>query len=126
MKKIPKKTKLWAKEAYEALEKAIELFNMDHPDPQEDERLALVSYSISIASMNRGIEDDSPKVKAAAEYVLENLAAHLHNVKTGEPVYISLCFLIGYLDAHVSFGLLEEQKLQEIMLYLSKNFEVHQ
>ena len=125
MKKIPKNTKAWASEAYEALEKAIELFNIDHPTPDEDERLALVSYSISIAAGNRGIEEKSAKIKPAAEYVLENLAAHLHSAKTGQPIYISLCFLIGYLDTHVSFGLLDETKLQEIMLYLSKNFEVH-
>jgi len=32
--------------------------------------------------------------------------------------------LLGYLDAHISFGLLSEKKADEIMAYLSEHYNI--
>ena len=124
MKKIPKKTKQWASEAYESLEKAIVLFREEFPDPSEEDKLELIRYALPFAALNRGIRDKSI-VKKASEYVLDNLAADFQAKEENEPIYHSISFLLAYLDSHVSFGKISENKAEEIMEYLSENYEIN-
>ena len=123
MKKTPRKIKQWAEEAYESLEKALVLFYEEYPEPTDNEKLALISYSIPFAAMNRGIQDKST-VGAANDLALENLRHDFQVKEPDEPISCSICFLLAYLDAHLSFGILNQKKMDDIMSYLSENFQI--
>lgn len=124
MKRQPRKIKQWAKEAYESLEKAIVIFYEETPVPTEHQKMELIAYSVPFAAMNRGIKD-SERIEQANEVVLDNLSADLANKEVDEPIIYSILFLLAYLDAHVSFGILNDFKVQDIMSYLAENYEIN-
>lgn len=123
MKKIPRKIKHWAEEAYQSLEKAMVLFSEEYPSPTENEKMILVPYATPFAAMNRGIKGGE-KLEQANAAVLENLRADLAAKEPDEPVIYSILFLLAYLDTTVSFGYISEGKSDEIMDYLAKNYEI--
>jgi hypothetical protein len=109
----------------DALEKAASLFKKNNPEYNEAQKMALISFAVPIAALNRGV-DDKDKLNTANDYVLENLERDLREKEKEEPVYHSICFLIAYVDAHVSFGLLGQQKAEEIMDNLCQNYEMRE
>ena len=123
MKKSPRKIKQWASEAFESLNKAKALSNDERANPEYDEVLNLFSYCVPIAAMNRGIEN-SGQIGEANLFVLERLRVDLEAKQPGEPIDRSIFFLLGYLDSHISFGILSERKMDEIMQYLSDNYDI--
>ena len=123
MKKLPRKIKHWAADAYKSLEKAMILFSEEYPSPTEDEKLDIISFAVPFAAMNRGI-NEKEKIHNASEYVLENLSVDMQAKESDEPIYHPICFLIAYLDAHVSFGILSESKAESIMDHLSENYKI--
>lgn len=123
MKKQPRKIKQWADEAYSALAIAWGLFSEEYPDASDDDKVQLVSFAPALAGIARGIKDNKQK-KEAYEFVFDRTAEDLLNKESGEPVHYSIQFLLGYLDAHISFGILSEQKVDEIMAYLSENYDI--
>jgi len=123
MKKQPRKTKQWADEAYQALNIAWELLHEEHPNPDENEKLGLVRFAPAIAGLNRGISDKKT-IMAAYDFIYERTVEDLRNRGEDESIYYSIMFLLGYLDAHISFGVLNENKGYEIMEYLSAHYDV--
>ena len=123
MKKKPRKTKQWAEETYDSLEIAWGLLKEEYACPNEDEKLELVMFAPAIAGMNRGISDKA-KIEEAYNFVYERTAEDLRNKEEGEPILYSILFLLGYLDAHISFGVLSEKKCDAIMAYLSEHHDI--
>ena len=123
MKKEPRKTKQWANETYEALDIAWGLLREQYACPNEDEKLELVSFAPAIAGLNRGISDKA-KIQQAYNFIYNRTAEDMRNKGEGEPILYSILFLLGYLDAHISFGLLSEKKADEIMAYLSEHYNI--
>jgi len=123
MKKLPKKSKQWARECYESLEKAIVLFREEYPDPSEEDKLELISFAVPFAAMNRGVSDKK-RVELANEYVLERLSVDFGNREKGEPTHHSICFLLAYIDAHIALGYLNEMKGDDIMEELAEYYEI--
>lgn len=137
---IPKDTNQWAADAYKALEKALIAFEEDYPDPDEEERLELIGYAAELAAEVRGITDPN-LIDEADEYAVENVLADLDqrpdedsdkeagdsqpdsSEVQAEPQY-PILFLLCYLDAHVSFGLLKESRLEAIIDNLVENYEL--
>lgn len=132
---VPKDTSQWAADAYKALEKALIAFEEDYPNPDEDERLELIGYAAELAAEARGITDPN-RIDEADEYAVDNVLADLEAEEsdeqqddfegsddTEEPQY-PILFLLCYLDAHVSFGLLKENRLEAIMDHLAENYEL--
>jgi len=123
MKKQPRKTKQWADEAYQALEMAWELLHEEYSNPDEDQKLELVRFAPAIAGLNRGISDKKT-IMAAYNFIHERTVEDLRNRGEDEPIYYSIMFLLGYIDAHISFGAINENKGYEIMEYLSEHYDV--
>ena len=124
MKKQPRKVKQWADEAYGALDIAWGLLKEEYANPDENEKLELVRFAPAIAGMNRGISNKG-QIKDAFNFVLERTALDLENKDEGEPLHYSILFLLGYLDAHISFGVLNEKKVDGVMEYLSQNYDIN-
>ena len=123
MKKEPRKIKHWAEEAYDALETAWGLLREEYPSPDEKEKLELIRFAPVIAGMNRGVMDEN-SVKEAYAYVYERTAVDLGNRDDDEPIHFSVLFLLGYLESHISFGILTEKKVDQIMEHLSNNYDI--
>lgn len=139
---LPKDVNQWAADAYKALEKALIAFDEDYPDPDEDEHLELIGYAAELAASARGITD-SDRIDKADEYAVDNVLADLdaelaeqeeedelsldelnQDQISASPQY-PILFLLCYLDAHVSFGLLKETELEDIMENLVENYELN-
>jgi hypothetical protein len=123
MKKQPRKLKHWADEVYGALDVAWGLLREEYPDADENQKLELVWYAPAIAGMNRGIRNKD-KIQEAFAFIYERTAEEIRNKEEGEPILYSILFLLGYLDSHISFGVLSEKKVDEIMEYLSENYDI--
>ena len=123
MKKQPRKIKQWADESYKALDIGWGLLQEECPNPDKHDKLELVRFAPAIAGMNRGINDNK-KIKDAYNFIYERTAEDLRNKEQGEPIHYSILFLLGYLDAHISFGVLNEKKVDEIMDYLSEHYDI--
>lgn len=124
MKRSPRKSKQWAAEAYQALEKALKLFAEEYPDPTDDEKLELMRFSVPFAALNRGIQDRR-MLSLANQLVVQNINSDFQSKAPEDPVHHSVSFLLGYLDAHIAFGLLSAGKADEIMRYLAKNYSIN-
>jgi len=124
MKKLPRKNKQWAKEAYGALETAWGLLKEEYSLPNEEQKKKLISFAPAIAGLNRGIKDKEI-IKKAYDTVLENFEIDLSNKEIGEPTHYSICFLLAYLDTLVSFGIIEEKKSDKIMEILSSDYDIN-
>ena len=123
MKKQPRKIKHWADEAYDALNVAWGMLREEYPNADENQKLELVRYAPAIAGMNRGIHNKI-KIQEAFTFIYERTAEDIRNKEEGEPILYSILFLLGYLDSHISFGVLSEKKIDEIMEYLSENYDI--
>lgn len=124
MKKQPQKIKHWAKEAFDALETAWGLLREEYPNPDENQKLELIRFAPAIAGMNRGILEEKA-IKAAFDFVYERTAEDLDNKDDDEPIHYSILFLLGYLDSHISFGILSEKKMDQIMEHLSDHYDIN-
>ena len=122
-KKQPRKTKQWAEEAYNALDVAWGLLREEYPNPDENQKLELVRFAPAIAGMNRGISNKKD-VKEAYAFIYKRTAEDLRHKEEGEPIHYSILFLLAYLDSHISFGILGEKKVDEIMGYLSEHYDI--
>ena len=122
MKKEPRKVKHWAAEAYTSLEKALILFGEEYPNPTEEQKFELVKFAPAFAAMNRRIKDKS-KVELAYDFAFSNLGAELSRKDPDEEIVHSILFLLAYLDSHIVFGFFKDKKHDDIMHYLSDNYE---
>jgi len=132
---LPEGVSQWASDAYKALEKALIAFEEDYPDPDEEERLELIGYAAELAAQARGITDPK-RIDEADEYAVDNVLADLDSeaaeqeddgwkqTHNDEGLQYPILFLLCYLDTHVSFGLLKENKLEAIMDNLIENYEL--
>ncbi len=123
MEKLPRKSKQWAKEAYEALDVAWGLLQEKHLHPNDEQKLLLIEFAPSIAAVKRGISDKEQVAKATG-FAFDNFKIDFNNRDKEEPVKFSISFLLAYLDSHVSFGFITEKKAQEVMHYLMDNYDV--
>ena len=124
MNKLPRKAKHWAEEAYGSLDIAWGLLKEEYSNPNENEKLELLRFAPAIAGMNRGIKDKN-KIKNAYKFIFERTATDLKNKEEGEPLHYSILFLLAYLDSHISFGVLSEKKVDNVMEYLSENYDIN-
>jgi|GEM_PF-2493419 len=123
-KTLPVDAREWAADAFSALEKAVIAFEEDYPAPSLEERLEIVGYAAEIAAKAREIKDGE-KIEAADEYAVSNVLADLE-AEAGsntEPEY-AILFLLCYLDAHVSFGLLNEDRMESIIQLLVTEYDL--
>jgi len=123
MKKEPRKVKQWAEEAFEALEAAWVMLRDEYPALSEDEKVQIVRFAPAIAAMNRGISNKE-KMREAYDFIYVRTAESLCNKQEDVSIPYSILFLLGYLDSHVSFGVLSEKKVDGIMEYLSQNYNI--
>lgn len=123
-KATPADSRQWAADAFSALEKALIAFEEDYPDPDPDERLEIIGYAAEIAARARGISDDE-KIQAADEYAVSNALADLdaEEGSNTEPAY-AILFLLCYLDAHVFFGLLKEERIEPVIQVLIDEYDL--
>jgi hypothetical protein len=124
MDKLPRKSKQWAKEAYESLDVAWGLVQEKHPNPTDEQKLLLIEFATPVAAARRGINDKAKIIKAT-DFAFDNFKIDFDNRDKSEPVKFSICFLLAYLDSHVSFGHLTESKAQDVMHYLMDNYEIN-
>jgi hypothetical protein len=92
-------------------------------NPDENQKLELVRFAPAIAGTNRGISNKKD-IKEAYAFIYERTADDLRNKEEGEPIHYSILFLLAYLDSHISFGILGEKKVDEIMEYLSEHYDI--
>ncbi|MEW7976297.1 MAG: hypothetical protein AB2814_02230 [Candidatus Sedimenticola endophacoides] len=123
MSDLPRKRKHWAKEALQALDLGWELLYKEYPQPNEEQKLELVSFAPMAAGLNRAVDDEA-LIQEAYLFTYERLSDDLLNRDPEEPVLHSVLFLLAYLDAHISFGLLSERRADEIMAYISEHCEI--
>jgi len=123
MKKEPRKVKQWAEEAFEALEAAWVMLRDEYPALSEDEKVQIVRFAPAIAAMNRGISNKE-EIREAYDFIYVRTAESLCNKQEDVSIPYSILFLLGYLDSHVSFGVLSEKKVDGIMEYLSQNYNI--
>ena len=123
MIKIPDTNIQWAKEAYESLCLAHIYFKEECEAPTEEEKLELLSYAVPLAAKNRGLDDDE-LVKQVTSYVYDKLSYDINPLISGESIHHSVRFLNAYLDAHVAFSILPEEKVSEIMVVLDSNYAI--
>jgi hypothetical protein len=123
MKKLPRKIKQWADEAFEALEAAWVMLRDEYPQADVEEKLQIMRFAPAIAAMNRGI-GDKKSIREAYDLIYARTAAELSNKEDGVPIPYSILFLLGYLDSHLSFGVLSEKKVDAVMEYLSQNYDI--
>ena len=123
MKKLPRKNKQWAEEAYASLQKSLILFNEEHPSPCEEEKLELISLAPLFAAMNRGISGKND-IEVANKFVLDNLRNDIANKDENEPLEHTILFLLAYMDSQVAFGEISEIKTDEVMEYIMENYEI--
>jgi len=123
MKKEPRKAKQWAEEAFEALEAAWVMLRDEYPALSEEEKVQIVRFAPAIAALNRGI-NDKKEIREAYDFAYARTAESLANKREDILIPYSILFLLGYLDSHISFGFLSEQKLDGIMVYLSEHYNI--
>jgi hypothetical protein len=123
MKKIPESNLEWAKEAYEALCFAHILFKDDYETPTKKEKLELFSYAVPSAGKNRGVTN-SNELEKATDYIYSKLSHDINPIEVGEKIHYSIWFLVAYLEAHVVFDMLPEDRVQEIMDVLDANYAI--
>lgn len=123
MNEQPKKIEQWAEEAYLSFEKALMLFKDEFPVPTDGQKMELVKFATPFAAMNRGIQDDGI-VKESYNYVLKKLDEEFKVLGPDDKVQHSILFLLAYLNSHVSFSLVSEQKAEDVMAHLSNNYEI--
>ncbi len=123
MKKLPRKNKQWAKEAYESLQKALVLFSEEYSNPSEEEKFELFRYCVAFAAMNRDISDKGQIEEANAE-IYSNLMYELDMLEPLETLNHTVLFLLFYLEAQVSFGFISEIKINDIMEIMMENYDL--
>jgi len=124
---MPVEVAQWAEEAHKGLNVAWMLLKGEHLKEGvtalgDKQKSYLFKYGAALCSLNRGIKDkDKQKgiYKFSAKRVLAGFEA---DEKTMQ--HYELNFLIAYIDAHVGLGLLSDDTAEEIMLYLTENFDV--
>lgn len=123
-KKSPSDLNQWAADAFSALEKALIAFEEDYPTPEPEERLEIVGYAAELAASARGITS-STEIDAADEYAVDNVLADLESEGDSEkePDY-AILFLLCYLDAHVHFGLLKDDRIEPIIQALITEYDL--
>ena len=127
MKDMPIEIAQWADEAHKGLNVAWMLLKGEHLKEGvtvlgDEQKSYLFKYGAALCSLNRGIKDkDRQKeiYKFSAKRVLAGFEA---DQKTKQ--HYDLNFLMAYIDAHVGLGLLSDDKAEEVMFYLTENFEV--
>ncbi len=124
MKKLPRKNKQWAKEAYESLQKATALYTEEFPNPTGEDKIQFYKNCVAFAAMNRGITDKE-KIKNVNAKVYGDLVQDLLSEdpekKKKSP---AVTFLLCYLDAQVSFGFITESKGDEIIRFVIDNMAI--
>ncbi len=123
LKKIPRKTKQWAKEAYCSLQIAIAQFNDEYPSPTEDDKLTLLRDSVSSAVANREIWDKTV-ISFANEFVLDTFCEELQHGEGDEAIDYATFFIRGYIAAHISFGHIDNKKSDEVLHYINDNCDI--
>ncbi len=129
-KQSPGNDKEWAADAFSALEQAVIAFEQDYPDPDEEERLEIVGYAAEIAAKARGITDPE-KIEAADEYAVDNVLLDLEMTAgnndsepgDAQPDY-AILFLLCYLDVHVHWGLLRENRIEPVIQVLISDYDL--
>jgi len=123
MKKEPRKIKQWAGEAFEALEAAWVMLQDEYPALSEDDKVQIVRFAPAIAALNRGISNKE-EIRKAYDFIYVRTAETLSNKHEDVPIPYSILFLLGYLESHTSFGVLSNNKVDEVMEYLSQNYNI--
>lgn len=119
--KLPRKIKHWADETLNAYMRALVLFEKEYPNPTEAEYMSIISFAVPMAAVNRGISDRARR-DTAQEFVLSRLAESIRTLKEDEKPDFSILFPLAYLDAHVSMGILNERKSDEIIAHLMEKY----
>lgn len=122
MKEIPQQVSDWAEEAKSALGVAWMLLKGESPELNAEQKSYLFKYGAALCSLNRGIKDKE-KQKSLYQFSAKRVLAGFEvNAETKD--HYELNFLIAYIDAHIGLDLLTDDKAEEIMLYLTENFDI--
>jgi len=122
MKEIPQEVSGWAEEAKSALGVAWMLLKGESPELDVEQKSYLFKYGAALCSLNRGIKDKEKQKRLYQFSAKRVLAGFEANAETKE--HYELNFLIAYIDAHIGLDLLTDDKAEEIMLYLTENFDI--
>lgn len=122
MKEIPKEVAGWAEEAKGALHTAWMLLKGESPELSAEQKSYLFKYGAALCSLNRGIKDKEKQKRLYQFSAKRVLAGFEESAETKE--HYELNFLIAYIDAHIGLDLITDDKAEEIMLYLTENFDI--
>lgn len=122
-KKLPRKAKQWAREAYSSMELAWEIFAEQYENPTPQEKYELLSLAAPIAAINRGMTKNKHKIDEATQTVIDEFLLDIGK-NPDEPVVVTQAFLFAYMDAHLSLKLISEKMANETIEHLFANFDV--
>ncbi len=122
MKEIPTDVSGWANEAKSALGTAWMLLKGESPTPNAEQKAYLFKYGAALCTLNRGIKDKD-KQKGLYQFSAKRVLAGFEGDAEMKGHY-ELNFLMAYIDANIELGLLTNDKAEEIMLYLTENFDI--
>jgi len=123
MKDYPQNAKQWAQEAYQALIPAWDQLKHKNPFPSEKQKERLIEIATEMACVNRDIDD--PKfIKHAHDYVREVFMADYNTRDIDEKINFSLCFVLAYLDAHLSLGMITEDVAKDVIKMLRIDYDM--
>ena len=121
---LPRKIKQWAKEAVDSLEVAWQIAEAEHGELNHQAKEYLYKYGPMFCAKNRGIRERI-KIKAMAEYAIRDRFEDFEIEPESKNNY-SINFLLAYLDSHVYLKLLSENKVHEIMEFITDNYKIPQ
>ncbi len=119
---LPKKIKQWAKESIASLKLARQIAEAEHGELNHQAKESLYKYGPMFCAKNRGIKEQS-KIKEIAEYSIRERFGDF-KIEPESINYYSINFLLAYLDSHVYLKLLSENKVHEIMEFITENYEI--
>ena len=119
--KLPRKNKHWKNEISGAISESIQLAKVEHGTLSTAAKENLFKYAAIFAAKNRSVQSRESKISMSRYAAQERARAFLHS--PGDIANYEINFMLAYLDAHRCLNLISEKKLQEIMVFMTTEFE---
>ncbi len=125
MSRLPNRNELWAKEAIGALRIAFSLLHEEEYDDLsfEEKQMEMLNLAPALAGMKRRIKDDK-MIKETYDYVFKRIEEDSKRSLPDEEPNFEIIFLLAYLDSHVNFKLITEERAEKIMDHIVNHCEI--
>ncbi|WP_211830847.1 hypothetical protein [Kistimonas asteriae] len=121
MTKLPRKNKHWQKEIADAISESIKLAEAESGVLSAGAKENLFKYAAMFAAKNRAVQSREDRV-AMSRYAAQARARDFQ-LSPGDVSNYDINFMLAYLDAHRSLDLISEKKLDDIMAFMTVEFE---